>query len=64
LNTAFVVALLLTLQFTANVMHPPAPIQESGVTRIQVFFYLLVAVTMLASFLLARIFHHLDNPSH
>ncbi len=64
LNLVFIAALLLILQFTANVMHPPAPIQESGVARIQIFFYLLVGITMTASFLLTQILYKVDHPLH
>lgn len=61
LNTVFIAALLITLQFTPNVMHPPAPIQESGVLNIQVFFYLLVGVTAFASLQITRLFY-LSSP--
>lgn len=63
LNAVFITTLMLTLQFTPNVMHPPAPIQESGVFNIQFFFYLLVAVTAFASIQVSRIFY-LFPPKH
>lgn len=54
LNLAFVITLFLSLQNTANVMHPGSPILNSGAWRIQLFFFGLVLLTLLAAWQMAR----------
>jgi hypothetical protein len=53
-NSAYAVVLFLSLQLTTNVMHPPSPMLESDAVRIQLFFALLVGLTLLAAWQVAR----------
>ena len=54
-NLAFIVALMLALRSTENVMHPPSPILSSDAWRIQLYFSLLLALTLLAAYEVARL---------
>jgi len=54
LNLGFVVVLLVALQGTANVMHPASPILNSDAVRIQLFFFGLLLLTLLAAWQVAR----------
>ena len=60
-NLAFLLCLGLALTGAENVMHPPSPIFDSEVLRIQIFFSGLLLLTTLAAWQLARWFHHLDQ---
>jgi len=53
-NLFYIIALLIALRTTQNVMHPPAPILNSDAARIQLFFGLLLAFTLLAAGQVAR----------
>jgi hypothetical protein len=63
-NLAFIVVLLLALRSTENVMHPPSPILNSDAWRIQLYFTLMLALTLLAAWQVARwLYHSTDHPS-
>jgi hypothetical protein len=53
-NLLFFAALLLGLANTENVMHPPSPILNSNAQRIQIYFGMLFALTLLAAWQVAR----------
>ena len=53
-NLVFFVALVLSLAGAEQVMHPPAPIAASGSLSIQLFFLVLLAVTLAVEWQLAR----------
>ncbi len=53
-NVAYFMALVLALVNTENVMHPPSPILDSDAARIQLFFAMLLLLTLLAAGLLTR----------
>jgi hypothetical protein len=54
INLGYVIILLLAIQQTENVMHPVSPILNSDAWRIQIFFFGLVAVILLAAWQIAR----------
>jgi hypothetical protein len=54
LNLGFIITLMITLQNTANVMHPASPILNSDAWRIQAFFLGLVILTLMAAWQVAR----------
>lgn len=54
LNSGYFIALMVALQQTTNVMHPSSPILNSDAWRIQLFFFGLVMLTLLAAWQLAR----------
>ncbi len=54
-NLAFILVLVLALRATENVMHPPSPILSSDAWRIQLYFSLLLALTLLAAYQVARL---------
>lgn len=54
-NLAFILVLTLALRSTENVMHPPSPILSSDAWRIQLYFSLLLALTLLAAYEVARL---------
>ncbi len=60
-NIGFVAGLWLTLQNTAQVMHPPSPIAEADSQRIQYFFVALTLLTLLAAFQVARWWRHYER---
>jgi hypothetical protein len=53
-NLGFFIVLVLALANTQDVMHPPAPILNSEAWRIQVFFFGLLILTLLAASQFAR----------
>lgn len=61
-NPIFAAALLLALNTTENVMHPPSPILDSDARLIQLFFFTLTALTLLAEWQVARLLHRLEQP--
>ncbi|MGB7094065.1 MAG: hypothetical protein WBD62_05390 [Anaerolineales bacterium] len=63
LNLVYVVILVYVLQTTDQVMHPGSPIFGSGVWRIQIYFLLLLVLTLLAAWQLARLWYGINNPS-
>ena len=62
-NVVFVLILTYVLQTTDQVMHPGSPIFGSGSWRIQVYFLVLVLLTLLAAWQMARLLYGLRNPS-
>lgn len=54
LNLGYFITLMVALQQTTNVMHPTSPILNSDAWRIQLFFFGLVMLTLLAAWQLAR----------
>ena len=63
LNVVFVVILAYVLQTTDQVMHPGSPIFGSGAWRIQAYFLLLLVLTLLAAWQLARLLNRMKNSS-
>ena len=61
LNLAYAVILMYVLQTTDQVMHPGSPIFSSGAWRIQVYFVLLLVLTLLAGWQVARWWRGLDS---
>ena len=60
-NFIFVLALFLALQSVQNVMHPPAPILNSNAPLIQAYFAVLLALTLLGAWQMARWWHHFEG---
>jgi len=56
-NLGFVAVLFVALSLTQNVMHPPSPILSSDAWRIQLYFTVMLALTLLAAWLVARWFY-------
>jgi len=61
-NIAFALALCLALRATEEVMHPASPIFSSDAWRIQVYFAVLLLLTLLAAGMLARWAYRLESP--
>ncbi len=61
-NLGFLLALMIALVQTPNVMHPASPILSSDAWRIQIFFFSLVMLTLLAAWQMAHIWHQ-DEPN-
>ena len=61
LNLAYAVILTYVLQTTDQVMHPGSPIFSSGAWRIQVYFIVLLVLTLLAAWQVARWWRGLDS---
>jgi len=59
-NILFAGVLFMALQTTEQVMHPASPIFGSDAVRIQVFFVTLLALTLLAAWQVARLWHGWD----
>ncbi|HSB67115.1 MAG TPA: hypothetical protein VLD65_11080 [Anaerolineales bacterium] len=53
-NLGYLIALLLALGQTPNVMHPASPIISSDAWRIQFYFFGLLLLTLLAAWQMAR----------
>jgi len=62
-NVVYVLILTYVLQTTDQVMHPGSPIFGSGAWRIQVYFLVLVLLTLLAAWQMARLLYFSRNPS-
>jgi len=62
-NLVFVITLFTILQATENVMHPPGPMLESELGRIQIFFIILTGLLFLVAWQVARLFKSLENPN-
>jgi hypothetical protein len=60
-NIVFLAVLTLALSNTRNVMHPPAPILNSSAIRIQIYFFGLVCLTLLAAWQVAVWWHALEH---
>lgn len=54
MNLGYLIVLLMAIQLTENVMHPTYPILSSEAWRIQVFFFGLVLLILLAAWQVAR----------
>ena len=63
LNVIYVGILVFVLQSTDQVMHPGSPIFGSGAWRIQAYFLLLLVLTLLAAWQLARLLYGMKNAS-
>lgn len=59
-NLLFFATLVYVLQTTDQVMHPPSPILTSDAWRIQIYFFGLIVLTLLAAWQLARWWRSLD----
>lgn len=59
-NLLFFVTLVYVLQTTDQVMHPSSPILTSDAWRIQMYFFGLIVLTLLAAWQLARWWRSLD----
>jgi hypothetical protein len=59
-NIVYIVALIMTLRFTDNVMHPPSPILDSHTIRIQVHFFSMLIMTFLIAWQVARLWYRLE----
>lgn len=57
LNFGFMAALAIALARTPNVMHPASPILTSDAWRIQLYFFGLVLLTLLAAWQMARMWY-------
>ena len=53
LNFGYFISLLVALQQTTNVLHPASPILKSDAWRIQLYFFGLVLLTLLAAWQIA-----------
>jgi hypothetical protein len=53
-NILFMFTLIMALQSTENVMHPPAPILNSNAPRIQIYFFVSLILMLLAGWQVAR----------
>jgi hypothetical protein len=62
LNLIYGVILIYVLQTTDQVMHPGSPIFGSGAWRIQVYFIVLLVLTLLAAWQLARLWRGIETP--
>jgi hypothetical protein len=63
LNLIYGVILIYVLQTTDQVMHPGSPIFGSGAWRIQVYFLVLLVLTLLAAWQLARLWRGIETPA-
>ncbi len=66
LNIVYVLILMFALQTTEQVMHPPSPVLTSDAWRIQLFFAVLLLLSLFAAWQVARWwyrFERLDFPS-
>jgi hypothetical protein len=61
LNLAYALILMYVLQTTDQVMHPGSPIFASGAWRIQVYFIVLLVLTLLAAWQVARWWRGTDS---
>jgi hypothetical protein len=59
-NLFYAMVLILALQNTQDVMHPPAPILNSNALHIQLYFTGLLLLTLLAVWQIARWWYHRD----
>lgn len=59
-NIIFAAALYLALLNTQDVMHPPSPMLDSEASRIQLYFFLLFSLTLLAAWQVARWWRQLE----
>ncbi len=64
LNLVYGSLLISVLQTTEQVMHPGSPIFGSGAWRIQVYFLVLLVLTLLAAWQLARIWRGIETQAN
>jgi len=62
-NMVFISILMVALQNTSNVMHPPSPILDSEAWRIQIYFFGLLGLTLLAAWHVTRWLYQADDSS-
>jgi hypothetical protein len=60
LNLGYFIVLVIALLQTTNVMHPTSPILTSDAWRIQIFFFGLVLLTLLAAWQIARWWYRIE----
>ena len=60
-NLVYFVTLFVTLRFTENVMHPPSPILNSDVSRIQLYFFGMLILMLLVAWQVARAWYLLEQ---
>src|SRR5574338_842971 len=63
-NLVFGIALWWSLASIQNVLHPDSPIAQSDSIRIQLFFVVLMALSLLFGALLARLFYRSSLPTN
>jgi hypothetical protein len=61
LNLTYAIILMYVLQTTDQVMHPGSPIFASGAWRIQVYYIILLVLTLLAAWQVARWWRGLNS---
>ncbi len=61
INLAYFAAMMISLQVTENVMHPPSPILNSDAVRIQFYFITLLLFGLFAAWQTARIWYSLER---
>jgi hypothetical protein len=61
-NLLYLAILLIALQLTENVMHPPSPILDSNALRIQLYFTGMFILTILMAWQVARIWYRSEQP--
>ena len=59
-NILFISVLVIALQTTENIMHPPSPILNSNAPRIQIYFGVLLSLMLMVTWQLARWWHQLE----
>ena len=59
-NIGYTAALLVSLRLTEDVLHPDSPIFSSDSVRIQVYFLLLLVLTLAAGWQLTRLLRRLE----
>ena len=60
-NIIYFLMLFLALRSTQNIMHPPSPILNSDARLIQLYFFGLLALTLLAGWQVARWWHRFER---
>jgi len=63
LNLVYAVILMYVLQTTDQVLHPGSPIFSSGAWRIQVYFMILLMLTLLVAWQLVRMWRVIEIPA-
>ncbi|OGN93677.1 MAG: hypothetical protein A2Z71_03625 [Chloroflexi bacterium RBG_13_50_21] len=61
LNLGYFILLMIALQQTTNVMHPASPILNSEAWRIQLYFFGLVLLAILAAWQITRWWYKLES---
>jgi hypothetical protein len=60
-NFLYILLMLVILNQTQNVMHPPSPMLDSEASRIQLFFGILVLLALAAAWQVARWWHRFEH---